>query len=373
MREALVQESLWGNKIRDVVVVPEAGRGRRPVEIHQRDVLVGIVAVPEHFLVGDERGVLPAWMLLTHRLVAFHHDAQIRVRMIETALDARNQILERHRAGRVAELLEIGRENPHLTGVLQVVERLLAHVVVGLDPAKCANLGNVDGLIRGQITDGPHRGVHEDLEWAQDLAANIAGQDHVLDDGELLLHRALREALETCGLGDLLLGRHVGPHQLVRLGIEPRERFHRGVLDPRDVLERDAANRHPPEEFPRPGGLIELLVQGADELVDDIGLGDGLRVLLVGSGLEDRGDTAQAPHHLVEHLGSEIEDQMQLVGVAGAGEERPVARADPVLARDEGEIHQDTQFHRPGRAGLLRPETVVVGGELDKAFGITRH
>ena len=148
--------------------------------------------------------------------------------------------------------------------------------------------------------------------------------------------------------------------QLVRLVIELRQRFHRRVFDPRDIFKRHAPNRHPPQNFPCAGGLVELFVQGANEFIDDFGAGERFWVLLIGTGSKDRGDTAQTPHHLVEHLGGEIKHQIELVGIAFPGKQHPVPGPDPVFTGDKRQIGQNAEFDRPDVPGFLGPEAIIV-------------
>ena len=87
--------------------------------------------------------------------------------------------------------------------------------------------------------------------------------------------------------------------------------------------------------------MVEFLVQCSGEFIDHLGLGEGLRVLFIGAGLEDGRDTAQPAHHFVEHLGGEIEDEVQFIGVTRTGEEGAITTPHPVFARDKGEIGEN--------------------------------
>ena len=219
--EAFIEKALGRDEVGDVIAAPEAGGGRGPVEIDQWNVFVGVLPVLEHLFVWDEGGIFPAGVLLGHGLVAFDHDAEIRVRVVLTALDARDEVLERHRPGGIAKLLEVGGENPHLAGVLQVINGRIADLVVGLNPPEGPYFRNIDGLIGGQVPDGAHRGVDEDLQGAQHFAAHVSGEHHVLDDGELFLECSLGESVLAFAFRNFFLGRDIGPHQLVSLGVEP--------------------------------------------------------------------------------------------------------------------------------------------------------
>ena len=121
------------------------------MEIHQRNGLVGIIVVQEDFFAGHKDGIPPTGMLFRDGLIAFDHDGHIRVVLVAAALYPWNQILKMHRSGRRTHRVEVGAENPHIARIFQVLERLLADVVVGLDPAGRANFGDIDRLVRREI------------------------------------------------------------------------------------------------------------------------------------------------------------------------------------------------------------------------------
>ena len=49
----------------------------------------------------------------------------------------------------------------------------------------------------------------------------------------------------------------------------------------------------------------------------------------------------------MEHLAQEIEDQVQLIGVALAREQRPLLGPHPMLAGDKREVRQNPEFDGP--------------------------
>ena len=175
------------------------------------------------------------------------------------------------------------------------------------------------------------------------------------------------------GLGNLFIRERIGPDKFIRQLIKPWQWFHRGIFHPRDIFKGHAANRHPPEQFPGAGGLIELLIEGGDEFIDDFGFGEAVGVLLIGPCAKDRRNTAETPQHLVEHLSQQVEDEMQFVRVTLPREECPFIRADPMLARDESQIGQNPQFDGSHFTRFLLTEAIVVGRVLNKSFGLRGH
>ena len=86
-----------------------------------------------------------------------------------------------------------------------------------------------------------------------------------------------------------------------------------------------------------------------------------------------RGDAAEPAHHLVEHLGGEVEDEIELVRVTLPGKQHPVLRPDPVFAGDKGQIRQNAEFDRAHIARFLCPEAIVIGRNRRQGLGRIWH